>query len=164
MPDEEISSDKPCTMRQFHHWIMKVPLTNTNFYIPHTHKGTLFKLWQIALCLSSQLFGLFSPNHFYRKEKGIKGQQAVDSSTEELRLAATDTAKVNRLWIYQNEKNIIFTGYSCLPSTQQRSKWSRCHCADSVQNAVCVREVGGDVADTSATGWPCRAGHINSSY
>ncbi|CAM4615262.1 unnamed protein product [Leuciscus chuanchicus] len=75
-----------------------------------------------------------------RKEKGIKGQQAVDSSMEELRLAATDTAKVDRLWIYQNEKNIIFTGYSCLPSAQQRSKWSCRRCANSVQNTVCVRE------------------------
>lgn len=76
----------------------------------------------------------------------------VDSSMEELRLAATDTAKVNRLWIYQNEKNIIFTGYSCLPSAQQRSKWSCRRYAKSVQNAVCVRDIGGDVADASVTG------------
>ncbi len=163
MPDEEISSDKPCTMRQFHHWIMKVPLTNTNFYIPHTQGHIIQTVTNSSVSFFTTLWSVF-PQPFYRKEKGIKGQQAVDSSTEELRLAATDTAKVNRLWIYQNEKNIIFTGYSCLPSTQQRSKWSRCHCADSVQNAVCVREVGGDVADTSATGWPCRAGHINSPY
>lgn len=41
----------------------------------------------------------FSSAILLRKKKDIKGQQVGDSSAEELRLVATDTAEVNRLWI-----------------------------------------------------------------
>lgn len=108
----------------------------------HTHTHTqghiIHTVTNSSVSFFTTLWSVFPPTIFKEKRKASKDSKRLTPAQRSSDWPATDTAKVNRLWIYQNEKNKIFTGNSCLPSAQQRSKWLRHRCADSVQNAVCT--------------------------